>query len=432
MADNAMVGLMAARDSAIAGRLAADLGAVGVVVRAVGGTDDLVGRPGESDLAFIIAVDEPGRTPALGTAAAACSSRGLPMLRVAADDDHVEVGPEFHSDGTACVTCLRRSQRDSGMPVPGAPRTGAALGQLGRLASRHVRTVLAGVRGRDSHRTLCRITAESGRCSSFLVVPYADCAVCGARTSAPSENGGLPEVYEWQMEKPARAIAPCGIAGEVVPAWLEDALAARSAMWRQRDVLPPSLISLGADTARPAVRTVAWMLAALADGYDPGAIARAGRHAQTWSPVRRWTPSGGDLASAELYLVPGGTGRVYRYDDRGHALVSYPNGSVPADECLRCTDLPRDSAAVVLFIAAFGRLARKYGRFAYRLAHLDAGCAATQLSVVARDAGLTLRFASAWDDRLPGLVGLDRRIEAVAAVAAVQWTEGSLAVDPFR
>jgi hypothetical protein len=65
----------------------------------------------------------------------------------------------------------------------------------------------------------------------------------------------------------------------------------------------------------------------------------------------------------------------------------------------------------------------KYGDFAYRLAHLDAGCAATQLASVCQGYGLAVTYAAGWDDRLSGLLELYRGGEIITAVAGLHHPE---------
>jgi hypothetical protein len=79
--------------------------------------------------------------------------------------------------------------------------------------------------------------------------------------------------------------------------------------------------------------------------------------------------------------------------------------------------------AAVVLVGEAGRLRQKYGDFAWRLTHLDTGCAALQLHLVSEDYGLRASFASTWSARLAELLDLDRRHEIITAVAALTVAE---------
>ncbi|MFE2355009.1 hypothetical protein [Streptomyces parvulus] len=127
----------------------------------------------------------------------------------------------------------------------------------------------------------------------------------------------------------------------------------------------------------------------------------------------------------ELYLLtPSGfaelPGNVFRYDDLAHRLIALRADPLHLPDVLADTDLDADGLdAVMVFAAAHGRLARKYEEFAYRLAHLDAGCAATQLSAVSTARGLTVRFATRWSEAFADLLDLSPDVQYVTAVAGL-------------
>jgi SagB-type dehydrogenase family enzyme len=123
-------------------------------------------------------------------------------------------------------------------------------------------------------------------------------------------------------------------------------------------------------------------------------------------PAQRWAATGGNLASAEAYLLAGPSqfpdlpGSIFRYNDIGHGLIAIRRSPVPLARCLAGTGLtaPPVQLAIVL-VGAVGRVRQKYDTFAYRLTHLDAGCAAAQLAAVGRGYGLTVSSAPGADDR---------------------------------
>jgi hypothetical protein len=139
---------------------------------------------------------------------------------------------------------------------------------------------------------------------------------------------------------------------------------------------------------------------------------------------RRWSPSGGNLGSISAWLVHGfGAGlpaAPLRLDDRTAELVARTAEPLLPGELLAATDLEAPAAgAVVVLVVELSRVLTKYGRFAYRLVHLDSGCAALQLGLVAQEYGLEVHFASRWDGTVGPRLGLDPAREAIVAIATV-------------
>jgi SagB-type dehydrogenase family enzyme len=126
-----------------------------------------------------------------------------------------------------------------------------------------------------------------------------------------------------------------------------------------------------------------------------------------------------------LYLVTdrdlfGLPGTVFRYDDIEHEVISVHADRVSVAEAITGTDLDATNADVaIVLVGDVGRLSRKYSDFAWRLTHLDSGCAALQLHLVAKDYGLTATFAAAWPAQVAELLDLDQRREIITAVAAL-------------
>jgi hypothetical protein len=91
-------------------------------------------------------------------------------------------------------------------------------------------------------------------------------------------------------------------------------------------------------------------------------------------------------------------------------------------------DRPR---IVLVLSAALARLAHKYEDFAFRLAHLDAGCAVGQLRLVAGALAFDLHIARSWSDsELAARLRLDPDLEPVTGVVALE--AQAPAADPAR
>nr|WP_232326411.1 nitroreductase family protein [Microbispora sp. ATCC PTA-5024] len=138
----------------------------------------------------------------------------------------------------------------------------------------------------------------------------------------------------------------------------------------------------------------------------------AGRRSE---PGRRWAPSGGNLGSVELYVLS--RRGSFRYDDEAHALIAC--GPTPIEAPIE----PAPGALHIVMVGRVDRLSPKYGPFAHRLAHLDAGCAATQLVAIARAYGLDVTFVGGRDDRLSAALGLRPPAVVMTAIALVQGKE---------
>jgi SagB-type dehydrogenase family enzyme len=146
--------------------------------------------------------------------------------------------------------------------------------------------------------------------------------------------------------------------------------------------------------------------------------------------VQRWAATGGNLGSVELFAsvrrvdgLPPGT---YFYEPRQHALALLQwrdEEMVPIEKLIRRMSLS-DSGnlpdVLILFTAAFHRVARKYGPFAYRLINLDAGAAVSQLQLVAKSLKILPRVALRWaDDLIENQLKLEPFDEQSTAVVAL-------------
>lgn len=150
--------------------------------------------------------------------------------------------------------------------------------------------------------------------------------------------------------------------------------------------------------------------------------------------LQRWTPTGGNLGSVELYviarnvagLVPG----LYFYQPHEHALAILSNHGqreIIDDLMRQALDLEAGEAlpdALIVLTAAHHRVLHKYSAFAYRIINLDAGVALGQMRLVASYLGLAARVEPRWaDDVLADRLDLEDINEAVTAVCALRGGE---------
>jgi SagB-type dehydrogenase family enzyme len=148
--------------------------------------------------------------------------------------------------------------------------------------------------------------------------------------------------------------------------------------------------------------------------------------------VRRWTASAGNLGSVELYVaanrVDGLKRGLYYYQSRNHSLASIERrgGTTDIDSLMEftlCHLTGEAPDALVLLTGAFHRLARKYGSFAYRLMHFDAGVAIAQMLLLARGLRLwSIAVPVRMDDRIDRELGLDTFNEQPTALVSISRT----------
>jgi SagB-type dehydrogenase family enzyme len=375
--------------------------------------------------------DAPADAEALDLFIAGCQQRRIPVLRFHGAGDRAEIGPTFCGLSTACVECFRRGQSAEWFPdhpvsgehpadqPPSAELTGVLCGL--------VTSALLGTLGPQPPapplRRLTRITLPGQGTTSCDVLPDLDCRSClGGLPPADAASQSLL-AYEWQM-------------GKVTP-FLEQPDATTPArrdrffsLQRQRDSFPTSPRDSLPDQntgkglspgrrSRGIERPVLAEIFARVAGFRPAGAGAAN------ASNKRWAPSGGNVGSVALYLVTDGElfhlpGTVFRYDDLGHQVISVRADRVPLSRVLDGTDLDAAHAeAVIVLVGEVGRLREKYGDFAWRLTHLDTGCAALQLHLAAKSHGLRASFAATWPGQLTELLDLEEHdvITAIAGLA---------------
>lgn len=414
---------------------------------------------------LIVAYDDPGDS--LRHAVAAGRDAGVPVLRIAAGGDYADTGPLLRPGYTACLSCLRRGLAEAGLAaeaadysrsgrtarvsqLPGGPGQeradppDAVRWLLAGLAVTEVVALLAQIDATAPPRQMTRTRITGHDVIRRLVTPYPGCAECAGPAWPRSQDDAtardLALAYEWQL---SRRI------GEVVEPdrlltsekqrllRLEAGRPSFPASPRMKLPTPASETPGAADTAPLTAAPFGSIRATPAAGLDTGLLAglltliagrRAGRGpaGKDW----RWAPSGGNFGSPAAYLItrPGLVnlpGNCLRYDDAAHELIALRSGTVALRDAARGTDLPPDDLdAMLVLVADVGRLAGKYGSFAYRLAHLDAGCAAMQLAAVAAGCGLEVSLATSWDAQLAGLLELKPEAELVTVVTGLRASRG--------
>lgn len=351
---------------------------------------------------------------------------GIPVLRYYLDSSTVEVGPVFfpgkHSAEQACFRCARERGE---LSPPRTEELEAPLLQVGSAEmAREVMAVL-GIAGEvTSVRRVQRTDWPLVKTKTYLAVPSTDCDICypvrddDEHTVGCSEAGGPADVYEYEVQLPPREaenIGPIQVPkyrDEIMDSFADDPVYASS----PRIPLPEL----------PAKRRVSHFceeahrdrLEVLADLLQRS----AGK--MTAEDSRRWTASGGNRGSVQLYVISNEAvlgwpqGSIFKYDGETHELLLACNPLSDYDLGLSSAYSGNVGTWTFIVTVSLARLYGRYGNFSVRLGLLDAGCALAQLSALAAIHQLEVRLSTSWPDSLAKVLEIEPgRGEMIAAIA---------------
>ena len=118
----------------------------------------------------------------------------------------------------------------------------------------------------------------------------------------------------------------------------------------------------------------------------------------------RTVPSAGALYPLEVYLVAGSVqglrDGVYRYEPRGHELDRVVEGDRRRELARECYGQMwiAEAQTVLVICAVFERVTGKYGQRGVRYVHIEAGCAAQNVSLQGYASGLGSTVVGAFSD----------------------------------
>ncbi|MFJ3694160.1 TOMM precursor leader peptide-binding protein [Streptomyces sp. NPDC090052] len=378
--------------------------------------DDGTGRVGEAYGAG--AADRVGDADRVGEAyrigvAEGCEVLRCSVRRTAGRIAAIEIGPRFHPGHTACPDCLRtgheRAFPEEELPEEELPEgstpsgdasgelPGAVAGLFAGLVAAQITAVLAGTAHPVPRRDLWRLTLPDHTSRRWTVAPEPGCRACG-----PIGTGAEQELdtVEWLLQSPPDEVFQ---GDSAAPDWPD----------------PLDVLDL---TTSPRRRLAAPDSTACTPGLlDEQAVSlllsrTAGPRETTGAPgslPSRWCPSGGNRGSVQLFLLtdeswPGLPGTAFKYDADAGTLIAVRADKPSVSELLGGTGLAgRQPRAAVVVTGAVYRLRGKYGDFAFRLAHLDAGCALAQCALVAAELGLEAELVSGDTGGLAGQLDLN-------------------------
>ena len=119
----------------------------------------------------------------------------------------------------------------------------------------------------------------------------------------------------------------------------------------------------------------------------------------------RTVPSAGALYPLEVYVVSGAVqglaDGVYAYRPQDHELVRVSSGDMREDLARHCYGQMwvAKAQAVVVINAVYSRVTGKYGGRGERYAHIEAGCAAQNVSLAGYNLGLGSTVVGAFHDK---------------------------------
>jgi SagB-type dehydrogenase family enzyme len=367
-----------------------------------------------------------------------CRNQDLPWLRLVyrAAAGRAEIGPLFRRGPSPCYRCFDAVHADVAEPVEVDEGVSSEAAVWIGLAAFEATCMLGHLASALSAGSFRRYDVHTGDREELSWCRVPGCLRCLPRASiASTANAATPRmhtpiVFEDAVAFHASADTTSRVRRRVM-ADVEHSRYVKRLSVSPSLALPRAVPEMSLDIARALRGEVAAETRAF--GVEQlSAVLRvtAGLRAcpLTDGPVPRWAPSAGNLGSPELFVavrnVDGLRAGLYYYDAHDHVLTSLNRrrGEVRPDDLmarvLRCeTDLPD---ALVIFTGAFHRIARKYGAFAYRLMHLDAGVAAVQMRLATAALGLHSRVAAIWpDDLLDEQLQLQRIHEQVTAVVSL-------------
>ncbi|GIH05757.1 hypothetical protein Rhe02_38240 [Rhizocola hellebori] len=361
----------------------------------------------------------PGRDMGVGEWVQACLDAGVAVLRFAVDGTAIEVGPLLAPHGPVCWSCFDASHQ-AHFPCPPAVSDDPAGWQVAAgMVVAQALAYLADLSIAAGEQALVRTAWPELTSQRFLVAPQPGCGACSTPIGRPAQ---WAEAYEDLVAAPSRTSSA---AERPVSTGRNESYLALQRVRARYDTSPR--VPCPDPGPTPGVLTGDWVRPTRSAAVDEAVLADlllrvAGERPPEGNGERlRWTASGGNLGSVELFLLcreplfGAAPGTVFKYDDLSHQLVTT---MAPA------TDHPIEpAAALLILVGAVGRQRPKYGDFSLRLAHLDAGCALVQLHAAATGHGLRVTVRDRWASSLRESLELDEH-EQITAVAQIWPGEG--------
>lgn len=389
---------------------------------------------------------------------------GVAFMRCRISPETVEVGHTYLPGESGCYECAHRTQvLDLDAPAESLSTSPASVPgdewltpeeQIGAShAALLVLSFLSRLTPTAGEFTFYRLSLANLEFERHAVYQLPGCPVCSRLSGYDVERDLLvganhsenwPALYHFNTNDRQSTVIPKGHQRHYSPKVLklmegayksyaggtQTDLSPLTTDWPKALSQPYADIALGNPRTPPRPRVssedISWLL-------QIAAGRRLGDPHIGWPPGQRFTPSGGGLASQQLYLVnfavEGLAQGLYHFNQVQGVLEKMPGEhfeeqlgrAVPGTE-----ELSGRIAAAVIQTAAFGRLEYKYIFKAYRFSMYDSGAMLQSLHTVSQALGLELwHSAHFYDDEVSAMLGLHTVTEFPVYVAYLAEPRGA-------
>jgi len=362
------------------------------------------------------------------------AGRPLPWLRVVAGPT-IEIGPRFDqgaSGHTGCFGCLNQIVGIVNGTRGAAEPHDDVLAITASIAALEAANIVGRVSDPMTLRTVIALDATTLEQASWLAPRLPDCAgTCDPDEGLRSLSAAY--LFEQAVAFPPRSeTSPKAHQVHYKPSNLDlqgehrtypSAPSVHLPVVDHASLLSPPLWTQPdhertGDSTQPGLDVLACLLETVV-GLKPVQPASG--------TVARFAPTGGNLGSASAWVsgpMWGADPAVYfhqPFERRLQRVAPWDDTVASRLAEIGCC-LESDETLVVLS-AAVGKVAHKYGDFAYRVSHLDAGVALAQALAVTTALGLDMRLFPAFDEvGLASILGLTGQQESLTAAFAVRPT----------
>jgi SagB-type dehydrogenase family enzyme len=376
--------------------------------------ESLPGASTMSDLTVVLAT--PAHTQLFESAERARLSHNCGWLRLELDVlcGKFDIGPHFQAGKDSCFSCFQkihgRSRPANGEDPSIAPHAEVCIG----LACLEIVAHVAQFSHALIDREFRRFEIEEWTSDRLVYSRFPDCPV---RLSVPAYT--VHEIGHQALLTTASVYEDCISLDTHRPSlsWLSEraTAASHSLIGESKEFRDTQQIELSATSLNLNCNVLDTLEGKRRRRTEPLALTElggvlglgAGLRKKNEGNVKRWTSTAGNLGSVELFVianaVPGLARGVYFYQASEHSLACLSQGwrrdalnLIP--KLLHRTSPPPD--LLVVFTGAHHRLAKKYGPFAYKLLHLDAGVAFSQISAVLTCLGVSSELELDFDEDL--------------------------------
>ena len=328
---------------------------------------------------------------------------GCRWLRASLGEASAEIGPVFTADTNLCLPCLVEKQSENDLTCPSLCRTDRVA--LSAMLASEVTALL--LNPSPASRTFRRYSLAFFQ-PEVRTWPTNGLCLQGHGEHVDRQEGAVLDAERIQRIAPLSMLYEEAIASRQETSDIGGDTQAGLPSSHKKMLNSPSITlpTMKLDLPQPILSLLLAKQKSRETSLQLEAVAQllalsVGVKTMIGNEVRRWAPSGGNLGSAEAYLiatnVEGLAPGIYLYKPEEHTLkrLNQQNTGQVRVACKAVLE-GQSAPAMIVFVGAYCRIGRKYGSFAYKLAHLDAGSASSQLLLTASALRLDVRNAQRW------------------------------------